>query len=231
MEAAVGIQFRIGAEGLHHGLLAGAGAVGSGKSDIAVRHDGVHIAAAAFLMGAEVAFVVRSHRAGSLPILLRVDENGGIHGGVNVQHRLKHLILHFDAPQSRVHALFIFARHDGNRIANIPDPPVQNQTVFGRWFRRGLARQGKAALRDILIGVDSHHALHFLGDSGVDLLNEGVGMGAAQDLHHQRVPGSNILQIHGLTQKELHGVLFAHGGIDGRKGLFLHAQPSFFHVR
>ena len=51
MESAVAVQIGVGAEGLHHGLIEGLGVVGAIQHDVAVGHDGIHIAVAVGLAG------------------------------------------------------------------------------------------------------------------------------------------------------------------------------------
>ena len=60
---------------------------------IAVGQHGVDVAAAALVVGAEVALIVAPHRAEALPVVFRMDEDRVILCGVVVEHRFQHLIL------------------------------------------------------------------------------------------------------------------------------------------
>src|SRR5699024_623484 len=74
MEPPVAVQLGVGAEGLHHGLVEGLGVVGAVQHDVAAGQDGVHVAVPAGAAGDQVAAVVAPHRAGGVPVLLRVDQ-------------------------------------------------------------------------------------------------------------------------------------------------------------
>ena len=200
MEAAIGIHLRIGAEGLHHSLLAGLGVVDPLHHLVAAGQDLVHIPVLTGLAGTQVAAVVRTHRAQRLPVLLRVDQDQVVLGGVEVQHRLQDLVPDPDALQRPVHRRLVLAGHDGHRVPHEADPPVQNEPVIGGWLRIGLSRHGEPLLGHILVGEDGSNARDLLGVFGIDLLNEGVGVGAAQHLDHQAVPGGQVVQIGGLAQ-------------------------------
>ena len=129
---------------------------------------------------------------------------------MGVQYRLQHLVLHLDELQRLVGGGLILGGHDGHGVTYKADTLIQDQTVIGRGLRVGLPRHGKALLGHILVGIYGNHAGHLLGHVGVDFLNEGMGVGAAQHLHHQAVLGSHIVHIGGLAQQQGHGVLFPH---------------------
>ena len=208
MEPPVGVHLGIGAEGLHHGLVAGGGVVDVVNDVVTVGQNTVHVSVRAHLTGAQVALVVRANRAQRAPVVLGVHQNGAVQGLVGVQYRLQHLVLHLDELQRLVRGGLILGGHDGHGIAHKTNPLIQDQTVIGRGLRVGLPRHGKALLGHILVGIYGNHAGHLLGHVGVDLLNEGVGVGAAQHLHHQAVLGGHVIHIGGLAQQQGHGVLF-----------------------
>ena len=146
---------------------------------------------------------------------------------MHVQHRFQHLIVHADEPHGPVHAGLVSACHDGDGVTDEADPLVQDQTVIGRGLGEGLACLSETVLGDILVGEDALDAGDLHGDVGVDALDPGVSMGAAQNLDHQTVLGSHIVQIDGLAQQELHGVLFADGGIDCPESFLFHVGPPY----
>ena len=96
VQPAVGVHLGIGAEGFHHGLLAGLGVIDVVDDLVAVRQHRVHVAVATGVACAQVALVVRPDRAERAPVVLRVHEDFVILGGAEVEHRLEHLIFHFD---------------------------------------------------------------------------------------------------------------------------------------
>ena len=226
----VQIHIAAGAEGLHHGLLARLGVVDMVDDHIAVRQHGVDIAAAALVVGAEVPLVVRAHRAQALPVVLRVDEDGVILGGMEVQHRFQHLVLHLNELHGLVHAPIVHTGHNGNHIAHKANMAVNDQPVVGAGFGVGLARLGVAAaiLIHILPREDGLDAGHFLGDGGVDGLDDGIGVGRAQKLYNEAVGGGKVIHVDGLAGDELHRVLFAERLVD-----VFHSAASFdfFHAR
>ena len=208
MEPPIGVHLGVGAEGLHHGLVAGGGVIDVVDDVVTVGQDIIHVSVGTHLAGAQVALVVCANRAQRAPVVLGMDQNGAVQSLVGVQHRLQHLVLHLDELEGLVGGGLILGGHDSHGIAHKADALVQNQPVIGRGFGVGLPRHGKALLGHIFIGVYRNHAGHLLGHVGVDLLNEGVGVGAAQHLHHQAVLGGYVIHIGGLAQQQGHGVLF-----------------------
>ena len=93
VQPAIEVDAAIGAKGLHHGLLAGFGMVDMVDDHIAVGQHGVDVAAAALVVGAEVALVIAPHRAEVLPVVFRMDEDGVILCSVVVEHGFQYLIL------------------------------------------------------------------------------------------------------------------------------------------
>ena len=96
MQAAVGVNLAVGAEGFHHRLLACLRVVHAVDNDIAVREDRINIAVAALVVRAQVAPVVRADRRKALPVVLRMHEHRIVLRGVEIEHRLEHLVLHLD---------------------------------------------------------------------------------------------------------------------------------------
>ena len=96
VQAAIVVDLGIGAEGLHHRLLAGLGVVNVIDDLVAVRQHRVHVAVAAGVACAQVALVVRPDRTERAPVILRVHQNPVVLGRVDIEHRLEHLIFHLD---------------------------------------------------------------------------------------------------------------------------------------
>ena len=207
----VGIDAAIGAEGLHHRLLAGLGVVHMVDHDIAALQHSVHIAAAGFLMCAEIALVVGTYGAQAFPVIFGVDKHGVILRRVEIQHRLQHLVLDLDEFHRLFDGFFVLARQNGDNIAHKAHMAVQHQTVIGAGFGIRLPGLGVAAavLVNVLPGKHCLHTRHQHGAGGVDALDVSVRMGRAQQLDGQAVLGGDIVQVHRLTRDQLHGVLFA----------------------
>ena len=231
VQTAIEVDAAIGAEGLHHGLLAGFGVVDMVDDDVTVGQHPVDVAVAALVVGAEVALVVRAHGAQALPVVLGVDKDGVVLSGVIVQHRLQHLIGDLYQFQRLIDAFVILARHDGHNVAHEADVAVDEEAVVGAGLRVGLAclRVAAGVLRHILPCKDGLDAGHLLGHSGVDALHDGVGVGGAQELDDEAVGGDEVVHIDGLARHQLHGVLLAEGSVDR-----IHSAASFlafFHAR
>ena len=176
----------------------------------------VDVSGAALIVGTQIALVVGSHRAQGLPVVLRVHQNRVVLGGVEVQHRFQHLIVHLDKLQRFVHALFVLTGHNGHHITHETDVAVDDQPVTGTCLREGLACLGVAGriLRDILPGEDGFNARHLLGHGRVDRADHGVCMRRAQQLDDQAVLRDHIIHIDRLAGDQLHGVLFAERFVD-----------------
>ena len=226
----VSINGAIGAEGLHHSLLAGLGVVHMVDDHITSGQHSVNIAAAARIVGAEVALVVGTHGGKAFPVVLRVHKDGVILCGVEIQNSFQHLVVYFDKLERLVHALFIFTGYDSHHISHKADVAVDKQTVVGAGLRVGLAGLCVAAgiLRHILPSEDGFDAGHLFGNSGVDAADDGVCMGRAQQLDDQAVLRDDIIHINRLAGDQLHRVFFAERFVDG-----FHCAPSFcfFHAR
>ena len=177
----ISINGAIGAEGLHHSLLAGLGVVHMVNDHIAPGQHSVDIAVAAFIMSAEVALVVGAHGGKAFPVILRMHKDRIILCGVEIQHGFQHLIIHFNELECLVHALFILTGYDGHHVSHKADVAIDQQTVVGAGLRVSLAglRVAAGILRHILPSEDSLDAGHFFGNSGVDAADDGVCMGRA----------------------------------------------------
>ena len=226
----ISINGTIGAEGLHHGLLAGLGVVHMVDDHIAPGQHIVDITIAAFIMSAEVALIVGTHGGKALPVVLRVHKDGVILCGVEIQNSFQHLVVYFDKLERLIYALFIFTGYDSHHISHKADVAVDQQTVVGAGLRVGLAGLCVAAgiLRHILPSEDGFDAGHLFGNSGVDAADDGVCMGRAQQLDDQAVLRDDIIHINRLAGDQLHRVFFAERFVDG-----FHCAPSFcfFHAR
>ena len=226
VQSPVGIDAAVGAEGLHHGLLGRQGVIGSLHGHRTVCQHLLHIPFFRTAAGAEISFVVGSHRAEGLPVLLRVDQQFIILGLPEIQQGRQHLVGHFYEFQGFFRRRFCLRGHNGHRISHIADVPVQDQPVIGAGFRVGLSGHGKPLPGHILPGVDRLHPGHPLGFFRMDLLHQGVGVGAPQKLHHQRACRDLILQEHRLARHQSHGVFFPQRLIDNS-----HCRPPFFPER
>ena len=175
----------------------------------------LHVSVRGGLAGAEVPLVVGPHRAEGFPVVLGVDENRVVLGGVGVQHRGQDLIIHLHQLHGLGHGLLGLARQNGHCVPHKAEPLVQDQPVVGGGLGVGLARVGVAVVGYVFIGINGHHPRHLHGQGGVDGADQGVGVGAAQDLDHQAVPGGDVRYKGGLAQEQVHGVLFPGRLADG----------------
>ena len=216
VQTAVGVDGAVSAESLHHGLLAGFGVIHMVDDYIAPGQNGIDIAGTAFVVSAQVPFVIGSHRAQTFPVILRMDEDRVVLGRVVIQHSFQHVILDLDELQRFVYAFFILTGHNGNHIAHKAHMAVNDQPVTGACLREGLACLGVAGriLRHILPGEDGFNAGHLLGHGRVDRPDHGVCMRRAQQLDDQAVLRDHIIHIDRLAGDQLHGVLFAERFVD-----------------
>ena len=187
MQPPVRIHAGVGPECLHHSLAVRLCVVGVLQHNVAVLHDRVHISLAVLCGGAQVPLVVRSHRAESPPVFLRMNKDLVVLGRVDIQHRLQHFVLDLDELQCLVHGLLIFPSHDSHSVPHKAESLVQDQPVVGAGLGVGLASHGKALVRHIPVGVNGLNAGHLHGNVRVDLLHEGVGVRAVEHLHHKTV--------------------------------------------
>ena len=226
----IGINGAVGTEGLHHGLLAGLGVVHMVNDYIAGRQYSIDIAGTTLIVGAEVAFVVGSHRAQTGPVVLRMHQNGVVLGSVIVQHCFQNLILHLDELESLIHALFVLTGHNGHHIAHKTHMAVNEQAVTRTGFRIGLAslRVARRILRHILPCKDCLDAGHLFCYSRIDRFDDGICVRRAQQLYNQAVLRDHIVHIDGLAGDQLHGILFTERLVDGTHSA---ASFCFFHAR
>ena len=123
-QATVAVQRGVGAEGLHHGLIAGGGVVGAIQHDVAVRQHRVHIAVAAHLAGHQIAPVVAAHVAGREPVLLGMHQHRVVLGGVGVQHGGQDFVRYFDEFHRPRGGCAGLGGDDGHRVARKAQMPV-----------------------------------------------------------------------------------------------------------
>ena len=143
-----------------------------------------------------------------------MDHNGVVQSGLKVQHRLQDVVLHLDHAHSLGHAVLVPTGHNGHRVAHIADGALQDVAVVGGGLRVGLACQGIADLGHVLPGQDAGNAGHPAGGVLADGLDAGVGVGAAEHLHHQAVTGHHVLGVHALAAGEGGAVQLGDGLID-----------------
>ena len=211
VEPPVGVQGGIGSEGLHHGLLDSLGVVHPVDDDVAAGQHTLHVPAGVAAAGGEVAPVVAAHLADGVPVLLRVDQYGAVLGGPGVQHRLQDLVLHLDAPHGPEGGPLVLGGDNGHRVPGKAQMPVQDQPVVGGGLRVSLPGDGEAALGHVPPGVYRRHAGDLQRGGYVDVLHQGVGVGAAQQLDRQRPGGRDVAGVHRPAQQQRHGVLFGQG--------------------
>ena len=161
MQPAVAVKLGVGAEGLHHRLVEGFGVVGAVDDDVAVCEHGVDVAAVALVARDKVAAVVAADRAGGHPVFLRVDKDGVILRGAEIEHGFEDFILDLDELHRPQGGFLVLGRDDRDGVARKPDVPVKDQPVIRRGFGVGLARDREPVLGHILPGVDGHNAEDF----------------------------------------------------------------------
>ena len=231
MQAAVGVDLAVGAEGFHHRLLACLRVVHAVDNDIAVREDRINITVAALVVRAQVAPVVRADRCKALPVVLRMHEHRIVLCGVEIEHRLEHLVLHLDQLHRLIHTFFVRTGENRHHIAYKAHMAVDDKAVIRAGLRISLAglRVAAAVLVYVLPCEDGLHAGDFHRGGLVDRLDDGVRVRRAQQLDAQAVARRYIVHIHRLAGDELHRILFAERLID-----YLHCASSslcFFQSR
>ena len=224
MQTSVAVHLAIRAEGLHHGLVVGLRVIGPFHHDVAVGKHRLDVAAAVVAAGNEVALVVATEVLEHVPVVFGVHQDGVVLGRAEVQNGLEHLVGYLDAFEGFVGGLLVLGGHDGHDVAHIAYVTVDDEAVVRAGLGVGLAGVGKAVAWHILPGIYVNDTRDGLCLRGIDGLHDGVGMGAAQQLYHQRVV-HNVLGVDGLAQQQLHRVLFAnrlaHGSVLGP----IHAGP------
>ena len=200
-------------------------------NDIAVREDRIDITVAAFIVRAQVALVIRADRCKALPVVLRMHEHRIVLRGVEIEHRLEHLVLHLDQLHRLIHAFFVRTGENRHHIADKAHMAVDNKAVIRTRLRIGLTglRVAAAVLVYVLPCEDGLHAGDFHRGGLVDRLDDGVRVRRAQQLDAQAVARRYIVHIHRLAGDELHRILFAERLID-----YLHCASSslcFFQSR
>ena len=186
-----------------------------------MRQHVLNVAVGALLVADEVALHVRPLLVELLPVVLRVDDDGVIQRGVEIQHRLQHLVLHLDELQRLIDGLLRLTGHDGHRVAHIAHLPVEDIAVIGRALRVALTRLGEPLVGHVLPGQSADDAGHQLRAADVDLLHPRAGVGRAEQLHHQTVLRGQILRIDGLAGHQRLVILLADALID---------HPQLFHA-
>ena len=215
MEPPIAVKIRIGPKGLHHGLVKGFCVKGAVYLDFAVRHHGVHIPLGLRPTGHQIPPVGAAHLTGREPVLLGMHQYRIVLCLSEIQNRLQYLIADLDQLHGLVRRLLRLRSNDGHHIPRKPHMAINDQPVVGGGFRIGLSRNGKPGLGYILPGIDSLHPGHLLCSLGVDFPHNGIGIGAAQQLHRQGLPGRDVVHVHRFSQQQLHGVLLADGLVDG----------------
>ncbi len=226
----VGVDRAERAERLHRRLLAGLRVVYAVDDDITVTEHSVNIAPPIFFVRAEIAPVVRADGALCLPVFLRVDEHGVIERGVEIEHRLEHVVLDFYKLHRLIDACLILSGKNGDNIARKADMAVDHKPVKRTRLRRGLPglRIAPGVLRHVLPRENCLHAGYAHGALGVDLTHDSVCVRRAEELYYEAVFGRDVLGIDRLAGHKLHGVQLSHAMIYG-----VHSPASFalFHAR
>ena len=209
-QAAVGIHGSKGPESLHHSLLIGLGVVSLLNHMLTPGQYSLHVSVPVLAGCAEIAPVIRSHRAEALPVLLRMDQHRIILRRPEVQHRFQHLVVHTDSLQRLIHRFLRLSCHNSRRIPHKPYPLIQNQTVIGAGLRVGLPGHGKPLPRHILPGEHRGDSRNLLRRFFINLFYQGMGMRATQHFHHQTVLRGDVVGVHRFPRHQGHGVLLHH---------------------
>ena len=230
MQPPVGIDRAERAERLHRRLLARFRVVHAVDDDIAVTEHGVDVALPVLFVRAEIAAVVRADGTLRLPVFLRVDEHGIVERGMEIEHRLEHVVLDLYELHRLIDARLVPPGENGDDVAREADVAVDHKPVKRARLRRGLPglRIAPGILRHVLPREHGFHARHAHGAFGVDLTHDGVRVRRAEEPYDEAVSRRDILGVDRLPGHELHGVQLAHTLIDG-----IHSPASFafFHAR
>ena len=205
--------------------------VGVVNDHIAPSQHRLNITLAGFIVGAEVAVLVSSDAGNKgFPVILRVHKSRVIERCVEIQHRGQNFIFHLNQLHRLIDACFVFARKDRNNIPGKADMTVDHKAVVRAHFGVGLARLGVAAgvLVHIFPGVNHLHAGHKHGAGGINIFDDRIGVGGAQQLDDETVLRDNIIHVHRLAGYKLHGVLLAHRLVHS---FHWAASFDFFHAK
>ena len=202
MQAPIAIHLGIRAKCLHHGLVEGLRVVGALQDDVAVGKHRLDVAVGVSGRAHEVAPVVSAQVAQHMPVVLGVHEGGIVLSSAKIQHGIEHVVGHLNARKGCFCRLLALGRHDSHHVAHIAHVAIDDQAVVGACLRIGLPRVAKALPRHVFPGEHTHHAGDLFRLRRVDIFHDGVGMGAPQELHHERV-GRDVLGEHRLAQKKL----------------------------
>ena len=210
VQTAICVQLGEGTEGLHRGLLVCLGVVGALEHNITACQHGFDIAVAFLTGSAQVALIICTDRAVCDPVFLGMNQNRVVLGLMEVQNRLEHLVLDLNHAQRTVDCLVGLTCDNRDRVTDKAHAAVKNQAVIRRGFREGLASHGETVLRNILISQHAGDARYLLGDVHVDVLDQRMRVGRAQNFDDQRVLGSDIVGIDRLTGGQRTGIRLAH---------------------
>ena len=213
IQTAVGINGAIGYERLHHILLYSLGMSCLVDNNIAFRQNLINLAILDNLMGTQVALIVGTNRAVSLPGILGMHEHRVIQRSAEVKHCIQHLIFYFNQRQRLVNSLFRFAGNNRYDITHKAYMTVQQQAVVGTRLGISLACIGAAlaVLVYVLPGINCFDIRHLRCNCGVNAFNNSICMRRTQHLDKQAVVRHQIIGVDRLACHQLHSILFAVG--------------------
>ena len=226
MQTSVRVDFRIGAEGFHHGLMTGLRMERPFKNNITASEHRVRISGGFHSLRAQIPPVVRTDIAECFPGFLRMYQRFIIHSGTEIQHCRLYIVFYFNQTKSLVHRRFILSGNDGDRITDKAHAAVKDQPVIRRGFGIGLSRHGEAFLRNILVGVYCRDSRNLCRNIRTDRADQCVSIRTAKNLYDKAVRRCYIVHIRRFSEKKLHRILFAYT-LAYRFHITVHSRPSF----
>ena len=96
VQASIGVDRAVSAEGLHHSLLAGLGVIDMVDHNIALPQYFLDISLSRFVMGAQISLIVRPDRNKTLPVVLRMHQDPVVLRLPEIKERFQDLVLDFN---------------------------------------------------------------------------------------------------------------------------------------
>ena len=202
VKSSVTVNLTVSTDRLHVALLSSLDSVSMLNHFFAVSEHCFHITMSILLMMNEIFLHITGISMGH-PVVFRMHQYRIVKGLAEIQHRFQHLIFNFDDTKCFVHCFFRFSGHNCHCITYAPNSLVKNETVIGGRLREGLSCNTESVLRYILPCINCHNARYFHCCRCIDIFDQGVSIGASQNLHHQTVLMHNIIHKYRFSKEQL----------------------------
>ena len=212
--AAKGVGVGKGAERLHHGLLRGLRAVGALDHHVGGGKGGIQVAVDALAVRHEVARGVAGLVAAGRPVVLVVDDGGVVERLLHVDDGGQLLVGDLHGLHARGGRGLGLGHDHGHLVAHVAHVPIEKDGVVGARLGEGLAGKREAVVRHVVRVKDRDDAGNLERAALVDVRDDGVGVAAAHELHHEGALGREVGGVDGRAGQKRPGVLLRHGARD-----------------